>query len=153
MHQNDYFIVMLSQTLLHVSAYQRHHQGAHMIFTSYLYVGMHYRMNNGISSEVASISIVTLRIKVDVVNRCWKQWTVVEHGPTFHHRVCKVMLVYGILNVRGRIRTFKASVCATDFNTKVFFFLHCLFWLNMLECHLSDYCCYYYYYVVVVLWV
>jgi hypothetical protein len=29
MQQNDHFIVMLSQTLLHVSAYQRHQQGAH----------------------------------------------------------------------------------------------------------------------------
>jgi hypothetical protein len=43
MHQNDHFIVMSSQTLLHVLAYQRHHQGAHMILTSYLlvYVGVH----------------------------------------------------------------------------------------------------------------
>jgi hypothetical protein len=40
MHQNDHFIVMSSQTLLHVSAYQRHHQGAHMILTSYLYVAV-----------------------------------------------------------------------------------------------------------------
>jgi hypothetical protein len=51
---------MPSQTLLHVSACQRHHQGAHMILTSYLYVGVHYRKNNGISSELAAISIVTL---------------------------------------------------------------------------------------------
>jgi hypothetical protein len=28
---NDHFIVMSSQMLLHVSAYKRHHQGAHMI--------------------------------------------------------------------------------------------------------------------------
>jgi hypothetical protein len=62
MHQNDHFIVMLSQTLLHVSAYQRNHHGAHMILTSYLYVGVHYRKNNGISSEVAPISTVTLWI-------------------------------------------------------------------------------------------
>jgi hypothetical protein len=62
MHKNDHFIVMLSQTFLHVSAYQRRHQGAHMILTSYLYVGVHYRKNNGISSEVAAISIVTLWI-------------------------------------------------------------------------------------------
>jgi hypothetical protein len=53
---------MLNQTRLHVSAYQHHHQGAYMILTSYLYVGMHYRKNNGISSEVAPISIVTLWI-------------------------------------------------------------------------------------------
>jgi hypothetical protein len=44
-HQNEYFIVMLSQTFLHVSAYQRHHQGAHMILTSCLYVGVLYRKN------------------------------------------------------------------------------------------------------------
>jgi hypothetical protein len=29
MHQNDHFIVMSSQTLLHVSVYERHHKGAH----------------------------------------------------------------------------------------------------------------------------
>jgi hypothetical protein len=47
MHQNDNFIVMSSQTLLHVSAYQRHHQGAHMILTSclYEYISVHYRKN------------------------------------------------------------------------------------------------------------
>jgi hypothetical protein len=60
MHQNDHFIVMLSQTLLSVSAYQRHNKKAHMILTSYLYVIVHYRRNNGISSEVAPIGIVTL---------------------------------------------------------------------------------------------
>jgi hypothetical protein len=73
MHQNYHFIFMLGQTLLHVSAYQLHHQGAYMILTSCLYVGVHYKKNNGISSEVAAISIVTLWINVDVVNRCWKQ--------------------------------------------------------------------------------
>jgi hypothetical protein len=41
MHQNYHFIVMLSQMLLRVSAHQRHHQGAHVILTSYLYVGVH----------------------------------------------------------------------------------------------------------------
>jgi hypothetical protein len=70
MHQNDRFIVMSSQTLLHVSAYQRHHQGAHMIIKSYLYVGVRYRKNNGISCEVAPVSIVTLWTKVDMFNRC-----------------------------------------------------------------------------------
>jgi hypothetical protein len=45
MHQIDHFIVMSSQTLLHVSAYQRHHQGAHMILANYLYVGVHYKRN------------------------------------------------------------------------------------------------------------
>jgi hypothetical protein len=49
---NEHFGVYLSQSLLHVSAYQRHHQEAHMILTSYLYVGVHKRKNNGISSEV-----------------------------------------------------------------------------------------------------
>jgi hypothetical protein len=43
MYQNYPFIVMSIQTLLHVSAYQRHHQGDHIILTSYLYVGVHYR--------------------------------------------------------------------------------------------------------------
>jgi hypothetical protein len=38
MHQNYHFIVMLSQMLLHVSAHQRHHQGAHTILTGYLSV-------------------------------------------------------------------------------------------------------------------
>jgi hypothetical protein len=57
---NDHFIVMSSQMLLHVSAYQRHHQGAHMILTSYLYIGVHYKKNNGVSNNTASVSIVTL---------------------------------------------------------------------------------------------
>jgi hypothetical protein len=35
-HQNYHFIVMLSQMLLHVSAHQRHRQGAYTILTSYL---------------------------------------------------------------------------------------------------------------------
>jgi hypothetical protein len=42
MHQNYHFIVMLSQMLLHVSAHQCHHQGAHMIVTGYFYDGAHY---------------------------------------------------------------------------------------------------------------
>jgi hypothetical protein len=42
LHQNYHFIVMLSQTLLHVPAYQRHHQGAHMILTSYLFHSIPY---------------------------------------------------------------------------------------------------------------
>jgi hypothetical protein len=62
MDQSDHFIVMLSQKLLHVSACQRHHQGAHIIFTSCSFVSVNYRKNNGTSSEVAPISIVTLWI-------------------------------------------------------------------------------------------
>jgi hypothetical protein len=73
MYQNYHFIVMLSQTLVHVSAYHRHHEGAHMILTSYLYVSVHYRRHNGISSEIAPISIVTLWIKLDVINHCFQQ--------------------------------------------------------------------------------
>jgi hypothetical protein len=60
MHQNDRFVVMLSQMILHVSVYQHLHQGAHMILTSYLYVGVRCSKNNGISIEVAPVSIVTL---------------------------------------------------------------------------------------------
>jgi hypothetical protein len=47
MHQNNHIIVMLTQTLLHVLAYQRHYQGAHMILTSYsyLYAGVYYKKN------------------------------------------------------------------------------------------------------------
>jgi hypothetical protein len=53
-----------------------------MILTSYSYVDVHYRKNNGISSEVAAISIVTLLIQVVMTNCCWKQWAVVEHGSS-----------------------------------------------------------------------
>jgi hypothetical protein len=60
MHQNDHFIVMSSQTLLHVSAYKLHHKGAHMILTSYLYVGVQYKENNGVSSKLGPVSIVKL---------------------------------------------------------------------------------------------
>jgi hypothetical protein len=47
MHQNDQYIAMSNQMLLHVSAYQRHHQGSNMILTSYLHVGVHYKKSNG----------------------------------------------------------------------------------------------------------
>jgi hypothetical protein len=40
MRHNDRFIVVSSQTLQHVSAYQRHYQGAHMILTRYLYMSV-----------------------------------------------------------------------------------------------------------------
>jgi hypothetical protein len=48
---NDHSIVMSSQMLLHVSAYQHQHQGAHTILTSYLYVSVHYKKNNGVSNN------------------------------------------------------------------------------------------------------
>jgi hypothetical protein len=79
--QNDHFIVMSSQTLLHVSAYQRHHQGARMILTSYFYVGVHYGRIMEFRAKLAQVSIVTLWIQRVMTNCCWKQWTVVEHGP------------------------------------------------------------------------
>jgi hypothetical protein len=73
MHQNYHFIVMSNQTFLHVSAYWRHHQGAHMILTSYLYVGVHYKKITGISSKFAPVSIVTLWIQVVMTNRFQQQ--------------------------------------------------------------------------------
>jgi hypothetical protein len=49
MHKNYQFIVTLSQMLLHISAYQRHNQGAYTILTSYcrctLQKIMEYRVN------------------------------------------------------------------------------------------------------------
>jgi hypothetical protein len=59
MHQNDQSIVMLTQTLLHVSAHQHNHQGAHVILTSCLYVGVHYRKNNGGLSKLAPVNNLT----------------------------------------------------------------------------------------------
>jgi hypothetical protein len=60
MHQSEHFTVMSSQTLPHVSACQCHHQGAHTILTSYLYVGVHYKKYNGISGKLAPVSNVRL---------------------------------------------------------------------------------------------
>jgi hypothetical protein len=40
-----------------------------MILASYLYVGMQYRTNTGVSSKLAPVSIVTLRIQV-VMTTC-----------------------------------------------------------------------------------
>jgi hypothetical protein len=134
---------MSSQRLLHVSAYQRHHQGAHIILTSYLYVsvtksnaptcfgvptpssgssydphkllilyvGVHYKKNNGVSSKLAPVSIVTLWIHFGPCSttvHCFQQqfgrvpqqfiasnsiWTVFHNspllptalGPVFHN--------------------------------------------------------------------
>jgi hypothetical protein len=47
----------------------------------YISVGVHYRKNNGVSSKLAPVSIVTLWIQMVMTNCCWEQWTVVEHGP------------------------------------------------------------------------
>jgi hypothetical protein len=80
MHPNYHFIVMLSQKLLLVSAYLLHRHCAIIILSSIFYVGVHYRKNNGVSSKLAPVSIVTLWIQVVVTNCCWEQWTVVEHG-------------------------------------------------------------------------
>jgi hypothetical protein len=46
-----------------------------------LLVGVHYRNNNGVSSEVAPINNLSLWMLVDIVNYCWKQWIVVEENP------------------------------------------------------------------------
>jgi hypothetical protein len=73
MHQNDHFIVMPSQMLLHVSAYQRHHQGAHLILTSHLYVGVHYKKNYGVLSKLTLVSIVTLWIRMVMTDCQWKR--------------------------------------------------------------------------------
>jgi hypothetical protein len=49
---------------LHVSAYKHHNQGAHKILTGYLYVGVHYKKDNGVSSKSAPVRIVKLWIQV-----------------------------------------------------------------------------------------
>jgi hypothetical protein len=59
-----------------------------MILTSHLCISVHYKKNNGVSSKLAAVSIVSLWIQVAITNCCWKQWTVVEHGPrcsVFHN--------------------------------------------------------------------
>jgi hypothetical protein len=45
-----------------------------------VYVGVHYKKNNGRSSKLAAVSTVTLWIQVVMTDCCWEQWTVVEHG-------------------------------------------------------------------------
>jgi hypothetical protein len=52
-----------------------------MILTSYLYVGVHYKKNNGVSSKLVPVSIETLSIQVIMTNCCWKLWTVLKHSP------------------------------------------------------------------------
>jgi hypothetical protein len=51
-----------------------------MILTSYLYISVHYRKNNGISSKIVPVGTVRLCIQVGMANRCWELLTVVEHG-------------------------------------------------------------------------
>jgi hypothetical protein len=55
-----------------------------MILTSYLYVGVHYKRNNGGSSKLTPVCNVALWIQVVMTDCCWEQWTVVEHGPVLH---------------------------------------------------------------------
>jgi hypothetical protein len=51
-----------------------------MILTSYLYISVHYRKNDGLSSKIVPVGVVTLWIQLGMANHCWKKWTVVEHG-------------------------------------------------------------------------
>jgi hypothetical protein len=79
-----------------------------MILTRYLYVGVRYRRDNGISREVAPFSVVARWIKVVVVNRCWKQWTVVDHGrqstpwAVFHNSPLHLLVAYEELYQNSR---------------------------------------------------
>jgi hypothetical protein len=41
-----------------------------MILTSYVYVGVHCKKNNGVSSTLAPVSTVTLWIRVVMTNCC-----------------------------------------------------------------------------------
>jgi hypothetical protein len=54
-----------------------------MILISYLYVGVYYKNKNGVSSKLASVSIVTLWIQV-VMTNCFQQQLVII---TCIHRV------------------------------------------------------------------
>jgi hypothetical protein len=47
-----------------------------MILTSYFDVGVHYKKNNGVSSKLAPVSIVTLWIQV-VMTDCFQQQSVI----------------------------------------------------------------------------
>jgi hypothetical protein len=49
-----------------------------MIPTSYLYVGVHYSKNSGVSSKLAPVSTVTLWIYVVMTNCCWKLWNTAQ---------------------------------------------------------------------------
>jgi hypothetical protein len=60
MYQNYYFIVMLMQMLLHVSAHQRHHQGVNTLLTSYLCVGVHY--TKIMEYRVKKLQLIILRL-------------------------------------------------------------------------------------------
>jgi hypothetical protein len=83
-----------------------------MILTSYLYVSVRYKKNNGVSSKLATVSIVTLWIQVVMANCCWEQWTVVEHDPRSlikHHN--KVVILMHLLVFYKDMFQFKFSSC------------------------------------------
>jgi hypothetical protein len=69
-----------------------------MILTSYLYVGVGYKKNDGVSSKLAPVSIVTLwimtlRIQIVMTNCCWKEWTVANMAQGVQ-RVQFVLLLF-----------------------------------------------------------
>jgi hypothetical protein len=70
-----------------------------MILTSYLYVGVLYKKNNGVSSKLSPVSIVTLWTQVVMTDCCWEQWTVVKHGP----RCTPTTYVYTYTKMHGPI--------------------------------------------------
>jgi hypothetical protein len=58
-----------------------------MILTSYLYVGVHYKTNNGVSSKLAPVSTC-----------CWKQWTDSPLLPTAACRINRPTMNYSGAN-------------------------------------------------------
>jgi hypothetical protein len=105
---NDHFIVMFSQ----ISAYQRHHQGAHMILTSYLHVGVHYEKNNGVSNNIASVTVVTLWKWVVMANCCWKRVHAWLHLPTSNHTAR--IVIHTLPQYRSCLSSFQGTTNPPD---------------------------------------
>jgi hypothetical protein len=64
-----------------------------MILTSCLYVGVHYRKNNGVSSKFAPVSIVALWIQVaNTSGYGYKGLTAVGSSLTRHHNELVILM-------------------------------------------------------------
>jgi hypothetical protein len=117
MYQHDHFIVMSSQMLLHVLAYQHHHQGAHMILTSYLYVGVHYKKNNGDSSKLVLLHYGCKWLSLTAVGSSGLLWNTAQgvHWAVFHNIHYEDILYTKMLGVITEYN-YLTDVCCTACN-------------------------------------
>jgi hypothetical protein len=81
-YENDHFLLMSSQTLPRFGVLTPSPGSSYDLQKLLIICRCQYKKNNGISSKLAPVSIVTLWVQVVMTNCGWGQWTAVEHGQS-----------------------------------------------------------------------